>query len=120
MRSVPWSGVMCSGTSKQLIHHDRGTDAHNKEDTFDIRTVLNQQVNLLMIVKRYRGSSKGGRKSRTVPTATLMASVERKREESGVGKLCFLADARDFLNEMKASSCCSSHRRDFGLPDKEE
>ena len=57
---------------------------------------------------------------RTVLTTMLLASVERKSGASGAGKLKVVADARDFLDAMKASSCSTSHRRDFGLPAKAE
>ena len=55
--------------------------------------------------------------SRMAPNTMLLASVERKRGVLGAGKHRIIADVRDFLDAMKASSCCASHRRDFGLPD---
>ena len=58
--------------------------------------------------------------SRTAPTVTLLASMEKKRGALGAGKLRVVADARDFLDVIKASSFCASHRRDFGFPARAE
>ena len=51
--------VMCSGTPKRLIHPEtqRRADAHDEEDVSDIRTTLNQSIDLSMVVKRYREPS---------------------------------------------------------------
>ena len=55
---------------------------------------------------------------KTALSAMLLASVERKRGALGAGKLKVVSEARHCLDLMNASSCCASHKRDFGLPDR--
>ena len=54
---------------------------------------------------------------RTAPTTTLL---ERKRGASEAGKYRVIEDAVYFLDVVKASSRCASHRREFGLPNRAE
>ena len=54
--------------------------------------------------------------SRMAPMVILLASVERKREALGVGKLKAMAAMRDFLALVKGSACYFPHRKVLGLP----
>ena len=56
-------------------------------------------------------------RGRGVPSM-IWLMVERKRGAPGAGKHRVVADVRDFLCVMKASSCRTSHNGDFGLPDR--
>ena len=48
----------------------------------------------------------------------VAGSCREERSALGAEKYRVVADARDFLAAMKASYCSTSHRRDFGLPDR--